>query len=122
MPELAVVNLRQWCVVWFKSDVYDRHGQPRLADPVNVKCRWVTSDSESPTQDQTRESYTMGLPVDRAIPLGSIVWGQGKIADLPASPQYWEVISASTTPDIKAKHPAYNITIQKASKTLPELA
>lgn len=120
MPDLTV-KLNQWCVVWYKSDTSTRHGQPRVESPVNVRCRWVDNQQQSVTQDATREGYPLSIPVSREVPLGSIIWGPGKIADLPDTPQYYEVVSVSKTPDVKGRHPGYVLSLQKASKSLPEV-
>ena len=121
MPDISQMNLFQWCVVWEKSDTKSRYGQPRVSSPTNVKCRWLISDQEGVTQEGTTEDYPKTIPVNTDVPLGSYVWGPGKIADLPSEPQYWEVVGRSKTPDLKNRHPSYQITLRKASKSLPDL-
>lgn len=119
MPDISQANLRQWCVVWEKSDTSTSHGQPRVESPVNVRCRWVTAERASVTQEGTTESYPLSVPIGRSFAVGSYVWGPGKIADLPVNPQYYEITGFDETPDLKARHPAYVASLQKASKTLP---
>ena len=121
MPEISQAILCDWCVVWQRSDTKTRHGQPRVSSPVNVRCRWNISDQVNPTQEMATEQYPRSVPVGIEVVLGSFVWGPGKIADLPASPTYFEVIASSKVPDLKGRHYSYNISLQKASKTLPDL-
>ena len=121
MPELVQASWTHWLVVWQKTDTKTRYGQPRLGSPTEIRCRWIINDQASPTQEITREDYPRSVPVAKEIALGSIIWGPGKITDLPSSPIYFEVTSISKTPDLKGRHPAYRVTLQKASKTLPEL-
>lgn len=121
MPEISQATLCDWCVVWQRSDTATRHGQPRVSSPVNVRCRWLTSDQANPNQDMTSEFYPRSVPVGIEINLGSFVWGPGKIRDLPTSPTYFEVTATSKTPDIKGRHYSHQVTLQKASKTLPEV-
>lgn len=121
MPDITRVILTDWCVVWQRSDTKDKYGRARVSAPIEVKCRWSEQDQVGVTQDNTTEHYPRSIPVSQEIALGSYVWGNGKIADLPSSPVYFEVVGRSKTPDIKGRHPAYSIVLQKASKTLPEL-
>lgn len=122
MPDVSTVMLKQWCVVWQKVDTKTPHGLPRVSSPVEIKCRWLVTDQESVTQDASQEAYPRSIPVAKYVALGSYVWGPGKIADLPASPTYYEVVGTQKVPDLKSRHPAYQITLQKASGTLPALA
>ena len=121
MPDISFANLVNWCVVWVRQDTNTRKGQARVSSPINVRCRWATSDQSMVSQDATQEGYPRYIPVGQEIALGSYVWGPGKIEDLPASPVYLEVIGRSNTPDLKGRHPVYTINLQKASGTLPEL-
>lgn len=122
MPDISKATLRQRCVVWKAQDTKTRHGQVRVASPITAKCRWLTNDQAGPSQEKTEESYPRNLMIDQWIPLGSYLWGPGRLADLPSSPQYYEVINSQKFPDIKGRNPAYRVTLQKASKTLPTLA
>jgi len=122
MPDISQMNLYQWCVVWRRSDTKSRYGQARVLDPINVRCRWLISEQEGVTQDGSSEQYPRTIPVNQAIALGSYVWGEGKITDLPDNPQYWEVVGYSQVPDLKGRHYAYQLTLQKVSKELPDLA
>ena len=125
MPEISQATLVQWCVVWERADTDTRYGEPRLNAPINVRCRWNVTDQANPTQDQSQEQYPRTVPVGVEVKLGSIVWGPGKIKDLPNNPRslptYFEVVASSKTPDIKGRHPSYSVTLQKASKVLPDL-
>jgi hypothetical protein len=58
--------------------------------------------------------------VAKQVALGSYV-ARGKIADLPTSPQYFEVVGIDEISDVKGRHTSYRLTLQKASKTLPEV-
>jgi hypothetical protein len=122
MPELAHSMLPHWCVVWTRSDTQTKHGRPRLGSPTDVRCRWTTADQASSTQDNFQETYPRHLPVGQDIGLGSFVWGPGRVRDLPASPQYYEVVGKQKVPDVKGRNYAYIVNLQKASKTLPDLA
>lgn len=119
MPQLNQISLRQWCVVWTKSDTRSTKGQVRLNSPVNARCRWNTVDGETVDQDGTTISYPRTVPVGIDVPVGSYVWGAGKIADLPSKPVYLEVVGRAVTPNLKNRHPTYVLTLQKASQTLP---
>lgn len=121
MPDISQANLKQWCVIWQRQDTKSRKGIARLGSPSNVRCRWVISDQNAVSQEASREAYPRHVPVGVNVALGSYVWGPGKIADLPSSPTYFEVIGVEQTPDLKGRHPTYVITLQKASKTLPEV-
>lgn len=122
MPELTQASWTHWLVVWQKLDTKTRYGQPRLSSPVNMRCRWTINDQESVTQDSTDESTPRSLPVAKTVALGSYVWGPGKITALPTEPSYFEVVGIQKITDLKGRHPHYRITLQRASKTLPELA
>lgn len=119
MPEISQATLCDWCVVWQRVDTNTRHGQSRVSSPVNVRCRWLTSDHASPSQEVTSEFYPRSVPVGIEVNLGSFVWGPGKIAELPSNPKYFEVVATSKTPDIKGRHHSHQVTLQKASSTLP---
>ncbi len=75
----------------------------------------------SVSQDSSPQQYPRQVPVGEYVPLGSYVWGPGKIEDLPEKPVYLEVTSSENTPDLKGRHPFYSVSLQKASKGLPEL-
>lgn len=122
MPDISFANLHHWCVVWQRSDTKTKHGQPRVSSPINVRCRWVTADQSMVSQEETREIFPRYIQVGQEIALGSYVWGEGKIEDLPSSPVYLEVVGRSNTPDLKGRHPVYTLNLQKASGTLPEVA
>jgi hypothetical protein len=121
MPDITQAILTQWCVVWKKTDTKTKHGQARVSSPVNVRCRWASMDQASVDQGSTTEHYPNQVPVGEYIPLGSYVWGPGKIVDLPSNPVYLEVVGSGKTPDINGNHPFYQISLQKASQTLPEV-
>ena len=121
MPRATQKTLRQWCIVWERADTDTRYGEPQLNAPLNVRCRWLVNDQSNPSQEQTLEQYPRQVQVGKEVKLGSIVWGPGRIKDLPNNPTYFEVVASSKTPDVKSRHSAYMITLQKASKTLPQL-
>lgn len=121
MSDISQVYLIHWCVVWQKLDTKTRKGQTRVSSPVEIRCRWLPSDQANVSQPQTTEFYPRSVPVGSEVVLGSYVWGPGKIDELPSDPTYFEVVGVSKTPDLKGRHPVYRITLQKASKTLPEV-
>lgn len=121
MPDITQANLVHWCVVWRRTDTLTRMGQARVERPVNIRCRWNINDQMSVSQDSSPEQYPRQVPVGEYVPLGSYVWGPGRIADLPAKPQYLEVISSEHTTDLKGRHPYNSVSLQKASKGLPEI-
>jgi hypothetical protein len=84
-----------------------------------MKCRWIINDQSMPSQATTSEAYPRNVRIAKAVPLGSYI-AKGKIADLGSSPTYFEVVAINKIEDIKGRHPVYNLTLQKASKTLAE--
>jgi len=121
MPDISQAMLPHWCVVWRRSDTKTKFGKARVRAPINVKCQWIVDDQNNSSQEITRENYPRSVPVNREIPLGSYVWGPGRIGDVPSSPTYWEVKGYSKTPDINGNYPVYRIILIKASQTLPEV-
>ena len=121
MPEITFTNLRHWCVVWQKSAQKTRYGQAKLSSPTNVRCRWVSTENSAVSQNMNNEAETIQIPIGQEVPIGSYVWGPGKIADLPSSPTYYEVVYIAKTPDLKGRHHAYVASLQKASGTLAEV-
>ena len=121
MPELSQVTLIHWCVVWQRVDTETRYGKARVSAPINVRCRWQDTDQSGPSQEVTQEQYPRSIFVGQEVQLGSYIWGPGKIKDLPAAPVYFEVVGKDKTPDLKSRHYSHRVSLQKASKTLPEL-
>lgn len=119
MPDVTWTNLRQWCVVWDKLDNASQFGQVRVSSPRNVRCRWVIGDQQSVGQDAVGEAYPRTINVGSQVALGSYVSGPHKLAELPDEPVYLEVVGSQKIPDLKGRHPAYILSLQKASKTLP---
>jgi len=122
MPDITQVSLTDWCVVWLKSDEKNRRGLPRVQSPIEVRCRWVYEDRLNSSLDRTIESFPRSIQVGRNVPVGSIVWGEGRQSelDLTVCP-YLEVSALQVIPDFTGRHPSYRITLVKASNTLPEI-
>ena len=119
MPDISQNMLPHWCVVWKRSDTKTRHGQARILSPINVRCRWKINDRLDVNQDQSMEHIPRSVPMNQSIPLGSYVWGRGRIGDLPSSPTYYEVVALNETPDIRGNSPTYSVELGKASTSLP---
>ena len=83
MPDLAVVNLRQKAVLW-ERDVTDRHGQYSHLSPIEIKCRWDETLGQIRSDQNTDESQTNQLFVDRILFPGSLMF-LGTLRDLPLS-------------------------------------
>jgi hypothetical protein len=120
MPDPTQVNLKQKCVVWPKTGHNTRYGMPEFGEPYEVRCRWsqVLDDQSQPTEDRTTESYPRSMPVGQHIPLGSKIWGPGTLKDVPEDAVYLEVVATREVPDLKGKHPARRVTLQKMSRRM----
>jgi hypothetical protein len=95
-------------VLWVRLGT-DRRGNPLLAAPVEVPCRWVYSNRISQDQNGEAVTLTATAKVDRMIPVGSLMW-RGTFADMPAGTGPWaagsqpsEVLTYEEADDVRAR-------------------
>lgn len=108
MPPLETDDLLQIAVLW-ELDSYDTYGKPTVHDPIEIPCRWVDVSEHSKRNVTTSESLDSKVSVDRAVPLGSIMW-LGRLSDWtgvrpnPDEDNSVMVVSKyNYTPDIRAR-------------------
>ncbi len=118
MPRLGRTNLNQKAVLW-KADGYDSYGEPTIAAPQEIDCRWDQDRRENVSDQGTPIAIDATAVVTIDIPVGSILW-QGALEDLPEPPtNLFKVVSFSSVPDIKARVYIMDVSMQRYSESLP---
>lgn len=106
---------RKQDAVYWAPDGTDDYGNPKYAEPVQVKCRWVNAQTTLiKPNGETWMSHTI-VSVDRAVKTQGVMW-LGLVKDLTSemepfkNPDAYAVSQIADVPDIRGKealHVAY---------------
>jgi len=119
MPVLEESDLHEYAVLWSAGGV-DDYGNPTVSAPVEIPCRWLIGMRESLDAEGNIIGVSDTVIVDRAIPIGSILW-KGRLKDLPSSPtDLKQVIEYRETPDVKGRKRRRMVLLSRYSDQLPE--
>ena len=125
MPDPERSHLLQYAVVW-AAGAPDAHAQPTVGAPCQVRCRWETTRREYTKPDGTTVTFDAQVMTTRFIEPYSWMW-LGRLADLPSGtdfsttlPGLHRVVSCDGIPDIRNRVTGYEVTLQRASDTLPQ--
>lgn len=74
---------KQTCTYWARLGT-DGSGQPRFADPIDIKCRWEDETVEFLDQEGAKQISNAIVYVDREVTLGGVL-RLGAVADIGTS-------------------------------------
>jgi hypothetical protein len=124
MPDVGRSSLYQVAVVW-EAGAPDAFGQPTVGAPCQVRCRWERTKREKPRPDGTVLTLDSMVFTTRFVKPYSWMW-QGALRDLPAGtdfsttmPELYRVVSCDGIPDLRNRITEYEVSLQRASDTLP---
>jgi hypothetical protein len=121
MPPFEVMDLNQTALLWEKTGD-DLHGEPVLAEPVEISVRWVWEDRVASGSQGNPVALDATVVVEIDVPWGSVLW-EGDLDDWysagSAGAYLMEVASLSTTPDIKNRHTRRTLGLTRFRGELP---
>jgi len=120
MPSPEISNLTDYAVLW-EAAALDDYGEPTVYYPIEIRVRWEESYTESADSQNTTQSISTTIFVDRELAIGSILW-HGRLLELP-SPVTGLILSSvtsyNTVPDIKGRVLQRTATLTRLSESLP---
>lgn len=121
MPQLEVVDFIHWAVLWTITG-RDRYAKPVLADPIEIRCRWIATKKERVDAQGNTVAIDAQVYVGRDIAIGSLMW-KGRLTELgvgqvPAS-DVMQVITFPKTPDLKGRNYRRMVNVMRYSDALP---
>lgn len=124
MPPVETVDFLHYAVLWRRTG-QNRFGKPIIAVPSQIRCRWIESTQEKVDAQGNTITISGQVYVNTDIPIGSLMW-KGKLLDLLGTDQHpsgnvMQVISFSSTPDLKGRNHRKMATIARYMDTLPDI-
>lgn len=119
MP-IETADLHQKAVLLSASG-YDDYGEHKVGTAVEINVRWESGQREALDPSGATIAADALVFVDRAIPIGSILW-LGTLAAykaLATKSNLMEVINYREIPDLKARHYRREVTVMRYSDELP---
>lgn len=123
MPALETHDRYQDAVLWVRTG-QDFHGRPLLADPIDLKVRWVPTKREVQDAHGNTIAIDAVAVVDRNIVVGSLMW-LGRIEELPGTEpgaiptDVMYVVTAPETSDLKNRFVRRTVNLARYSDSLP---
>lgn len=118
MPSIEKRNLKDYAVLWIAS-IKDNYGEFKVSTPIEIRVRWESLITASSDPQNTVETNTTDVLVDREIAIGSILW-HGKLTNLPDTlTDLYKVSESDITPDLKNRFYQRSVRITKHSNELP---
>ncbi len=122
MPAFETMDLNDWLVLWEKAG-NDGYGNPTLAAPVQIRCRWIEGQTEFTGPNGVPIAINATIVVARDIPVDSIVW-KGRLQDMPGTGYVptgglMQIKGKRTTDDIKGRNTRRTVMAARFNDTLP---
>lgn len=124
MPYHGHKYLKQKAVL-LAATGFDRYGEPTVAAPAQVSCRWEEKHSESVDAKGADIAIDCQVMIAQAVAVGSVMW-KGTLVQWyslngSAGPDVdlFRVAFCNQVPDLKARHTTYSLGLQRFSGTQP---
>lgn len=134
MPPIERTDLRDRAVMWgyIRSG---RDGDPLVARPLEIACRWEEGNIELPDESGSRIMVDVILAAKQSIPVNSIMWEGKLLVDdtflAPDGTTYpalgptiflYEVVIRWRSPDLKKRAVRYEYGLRRYKDKLPRVA
>ena len=116
MPHYTKDNLNDYAVLWLRSEVgsesFDADGEPIVADPIEISCRWENRVSQIVGDEGDAVAIDAQVAVAQHIPEGSQMW-EGRLSSWTGTGSSLEVdetdvmivVGVETVEDFKGRNP-----------------
>jgi len=112
MPKVEVASLKQKAV-YFPIDGHDRHGEPKLGTPIEIKCRWELGFDEETDPEGRPIAVDTKVFVDRVLEIGSKLRLGTSTTDTDLRR---EIVDFKEIPDIKGRSPTRIVLLKKVNQ------
>ena len=100
-----ISKMRKQVAVYWAPGSYEAFGQPSMASPVEISCRWEDVNEQFLDGDGQEQLSNARVYVDRTVELGGMLW-LGALGDAPSNPKLdpsaWEIRKYESLPNFKA--------------------
>ena len=123
MPHPAIKSLPQYAVLWSKTGD-DWQGEPKVASPVQIRCRWEYRASQAVNPEGVVISLDAQLFVSQEIPVDSLLF-EGVLADLTGTgftgggAEIMQVKTVNNISDVKGRVYARRLGLVRYRGSLP---
>ncbi len=124
MPPLEYMDFHSNLVLWSYIST-DRQGDPTVAPPIQLPCRWEEGQLEIPS-DPKGNFITVDsvIATIQDLVINSIVW-EGKLTDLPTPTinlvYLYEVVVKTRAFDLKGRWNRYEFGLRRYKDKLPKI-
>ena len=119
MPHPETSDLIHRAVVWPYAK-RNRFGTIVLANPVELRCRWVQKSRMATDRNGNPVALEAQVALDRKVRVGSLMW-KGELADWDDTLQdeIFEVVFYNEAEDVKGRHTARTVDLKFWKSNLP---
>lgn len=118
MPPIETSDLHQDAALWAHSQQFDNRGNPKVADPVDIKCRWEWGRQEAVDPHGNTIAIEATVVVAQEVNIGSAMV-EGTVAGLTGDETKMYVQTSAKIPDIKNRNQRRVLGLNRLSDTVP---
>lgn len=109
-------------VVYWAAGTPGNYGKVTVEQPVQLDVRWRAVKANPKSAQSQSENITATATVNQDTPVNGLMW-RGKLTELPTDlstlTELYEIVSFTSTPDIKGRFYHREASLRRYRNTLP---